>query len=48
MTIGRAVFRVDLRSLAFRYVKFQMSFGHQSGKYKLNVLYSGVQRKEPS
>lgn len=48
MTTGRAGFRVNIRNLIFTHVKFQMSSGHQSGKYNLNVLYSGVQRKESS
>lgn len=36
-TTGRAGFRVDIRNLAFRYAKSEMSIGHQSGKYKLDV-----------
>lgn len=45
--LRRGSFRVENRNFAFRHVKFEMSTGHQSGKYIFSLLYSGVQRKEP-
>lgn len=41
-----AGFGVEIRSMAFRHVKFEMLIGHISRKYILSKLYPRVQKKK--